>query len=64
MHDFIASGWRRRLMSTVLILMPLAAAHAADWPAQPLKLVVPFGPGSSPDQVARIVGDKAGSILG
>nr|WP_242697517.1 tripartite tricarboxylate transporter substrate binding protein [Bordetella petrii] len=44
--------------------MPLATAHAAGWPAQPLKLVVPFGPGSSPDQVARIVGDKAGSILG
>ncbi|MBO1112029.1 tripartite tricarboxylate transporter substrate binding protein [Bordetella petrii] len=64
MHDLIASGWRRRLLSTVLILMPLATAHAAGWPAQPLKLVVPFGPGSSPDQVARIVGDKAGSILG
>ena len=64
MHDFIASGWRRRLLSAVLIVMPLAAAQAADWPAQPLKLVVPFGPGSSPDQVARIVGDKAGNILG
>ncbi|MRT33212.1 tripartite tricarboxylate transporter substrate binding protein, partial [Xylella fastidiosa subsp. multiplex] len=40
-------------------------AQAADaWPTQPLKAIVPFGPGSSPDQVARIVGEKAGAILG
>ncbi|KAG1255594.1 hypothetical protein G6F68_010238 [Rhizopus microsporus] len=44
---------------------PLAAAQTADaWPTQPLKAIVPFGPGSSPDQVARIVGEKAGAILG
>ncbi|KNY11730.1 ABC transporter substrate-binding protein [Achromobacter piechaudii] len=44
---------------------PLTAAQAADaWPAQPLKAIVPFGPGSSPDQVARIVGEKASAILG
>ncbi|MGE8588641.1 MAG: tripartite tricarboxylate transporter substrate binding protein, partial [Alcaligenes sp.] len=44
---------------------PLSSAHAADaWPAQPLKAVVPFGPGSSPDQVARVVGEKASAILG
>ncbi|AZY49151.1 ABC transporter substrate-binding protein [Bordetella avium] len=40
------------------------AAHADNWPAQPLKAIVPFVPGSSPDQVARIVSEKAGSILG
>ena len=44
----------------------LASAHGqtAPWPNQPLKLIVPFGPGSSPDQVARIVGEKAGALLG
>lgn len=44
---------------------PIAAAQAADaWPSQPLKAIVPFGPGSSPDQVARVVGEKASAILG
>jgi tripartite-type tricarboxylate transporter receptor subunit TctC len=46
------------------VLAPLAATAADAWPTQPLKAVVPFGPGSSPDQVARIVSEKAGAILG
>ena len=45
-------------------LAPLAAAQAQAWPSQPLKALVPFGPGSSPDQVARIVTEKAGALLG
>ncbi|MCD0502847.1 Bug family tripartite tricarboxylate transporter substrate binding protein [Bordetella petrii] len=64
MHDITPHRWRRQLFSALLVVMPLAAAHGADWPAQPLKLIVPFGAGSSPDQVARVVGEKAGSLLG
>ena len=44
-------------------LAPMAAAQAQAWPSQPLKALVPFGPGSSPDQVARIVTEKA-ALLG
>ncbi|NYE23100.1 tripartite-type tricarboxylate transporter receptor subunit TctC [Pigmentiphaga litoralis] len=63
---------RRRTVLTLgasLMAMALSGAAlpvlAADaFPSQPLKLVVPFGPGSSPDQVARIVGEKAGALLG
>ncbi|MFC4276107.1 Bug family tripartite tricarboxylate transporter substrate binding protein [Achromobacter aloeverae] len=56
----------RRLLAILGIaaLAPLAAAHADTWPSQPFKVIVPFGAGSSPDQVARIVGEKAGAILG
>lgn len=55
----------RALALGLVALAPLGAAQAADaWPSQPLKALVPFGPGSSPDQVARIVGEKAGAILG
>lgn len=55
----------RALMLALAASAPFAAAHATDaWPAQPLKAIVPFGPGSSPDQVARIVSEKAGAILG
>ena len=65
----VARKFARRIASRALALglaalAPLAAAHADAWPAQPLKAIVPFGPGSSPDQVARIVGEKAGALLG
>jgi len=54
-----------RLVLTALIsLSPILAAHAAEWPTQPLRLIVPFGPGSSPDQMARVVGEEVSRILG
>lgn len=54
------------VLGTVGQIGGLASAYgqAGAWPEQPLKLIVPFGPGSSPDQVARIVGEKAGALLG
>ena len=33
-------------------------AAAADWPKGPVHVVVPYGPGSTPDIIARIVGDR------
>ncbi len=39
----------------------LAAAQpvaGADWPKGPVHIVVPYGPGSTPDIIARIVADK------
>ena len=41
-----------------------ASAQTSDWPAkQPLTLIVPFGPGSSPDTMARAVAEEAGRTL-
>ena len=37
---------------------------AQTWPARPIKLVVPFTPGSSPDYVARLIADPLGQALG
>lgn len=34
------------------------------WPTKPIKLVVPYGPGSSPDVIARIVAEKLSPRLG
>src|SRR3546814_1389104 len=44
------------------ISMPVVAAD--KWPAKPLTLVVPFGPGSSPDVAARLIAEQASQTLG
>ena len=41
-----------------------ALAQAPAWPSKPVKLVVPYGAGSSPDVIARIVGEKLAVRLG
>src|SRR5882757_622180 len=39
--------------------------HAQDkYPSKPVKVVVPFGPGSATDIVMRIVGEQMRAILG
>lgn len=47
----------RKIMSLLLLAsLTLWAgdARAQDWPAHPVKIIVPFAPGSTPDVVARV----------
>lgn len=39
-------------------------AHAQDFPAKPIKLIVPFPPGGPNDIIARVVGAKMSELLG
>jgi len=39
-------------------------ARADTWPAKPIRMIVPFPPGSSPDLIARIVTEKLATVLG
>ena len=55
---------RRPLLAAGLaVLTPIAAR--GDWkPAKPLRLVVPYGPGGSADQVARLYAERMSAGLG
>src|SRR5712692_6730614 len=66
MKSFAASKPFRGFCSLALVLgLALSGtAHAQTFPARPVKLVVPFGPGGSSDVVARIMADGATEALG
>jgi tripartite-type tricarboxylate transporter receptor subunit TctC len=50
-------------VSTTLITSPPANAQSTDWPTRTIKMIVPFGPGSTPDILARLVADKMSQNL-
>jgi tripartite-type tricarboxylate transporter receptor subunit TctC len=55
-----------RVIAAVLaaLLMPLAAAQAQPYPSKPIRFVIPFGPGSASDALARIAGQELSQTLG
>jgi tripartite-type tricarboxylate transporter receptor subunit TctC len=54
------------LRFAAVLLLSLAAPFAAlaqDWPAKPVRFIVPFPPGGSVDPLARLLGVKLGDAL-
>jgi tripartite-type tricarboxylate transporter receptor subunit TctC len=39
-------------------------AFAQEWPTRPVKLYIPFGPGSTPDMIGRLIADRLQQKLG
>src|ERR1700720_3845074 len=55
----------RLLLLTLAALTAASPAQAQDkYPSRPIKVIVPFGPGSATDIVIRIVGEAMRPILG
>jgi tripartite-type tricarboxylate transporter receptor subunit TctC len=51
----------KRIALTVLMLTAISLPAAAqDWPPKTVHIIAPFGPGSTPDIVARMIADGLG----
>ncbi|WP_043112806.1 Bug family tripartite tricarboxylate transporter substrate binding protein, partial [Pseudacidovorax intermedius] len=55
---------KRRLAMALLACAAALPALAADWPAKPITLIVPFPAGGSTDALARLIGQRLSEKLG
>jgi tripartite-type tricarboxylate transporter receptor subunit TctC len=56
--------WARLALSLLGFCLATLPAAAQDWPSKPVKIMVPFGAGSTPDVVARMIADHLQKKLG
>jgi tripartite-type tricarboxylate transporter receptor subunit TctC len=54
---------KRAIAAAMVLVLGSAFAAAQDWPAKPVKIVVPFAAGATPDIVARLIADDLQSRL-
>jgi len=55
---------KRLLALLTCLLLPVFATAQAPYPTKPIKIVIPFGPGSSTDTIIRILAEPVGAALG
>ena len=56
--------FRKYIVASFVALLGLGAAHAADYPTRPIRMLVAFPPGGPTDSSIRIIGDKLGDLMG
>jgi tripartite-type tricarboxylate transporter receptor subunit TctC len=55
---------RRIIAAAFTVLLGVLPAAAQEWPARPVRIIVPFAAGSTPDLVARLVAERMQDKLG
>ena len=50
------------LVTGLALLLPVMTATAQDFPAHPIRLIVPFPPGGPSDIIARVIGQRMSEI--
>jgi len=56
-------GRREATLGGIAALASTRVQAQQAYPAKPIRLIVPYGPGGSADQVARIYAEKVSSML-
>ena len=49
---------KRYIVTAVAILFGASCAHAQEWPAKSVRIIVPFAAGATPDVVARLIAER------
>jgi len=52
-----------RILAVVVAVLFAQAAHAADWPSKPIRIVVPFAAGGAADVWARVIAEQLSTAL-
>ena len=52
-----------KILLILLLVLP-GAANAQEWPAKPVRMVVPYAAGGLPDTMTRILGVRLGEAIG
>ena len=64
MRDAIGAGRSFTYAIAAAVSICPAALWAQEYPSKPIRYIVPFEPGASPDVVGRILGDRLTRLLG
>src|SRR6185436_400178 len=53
-----------RWLIAALLALAALAAQAQDWPAKPIRIIVPFPPGQGADIIGRLLAERLTPVLG
>jgi len=56
--------FRSVLFGLACLATAMGVAHTQEWPAKPVRIVVPFSPGGSSDQLARLLAPEFSTTFG
>lgn len=59
----MATGFKQLLSAAALCLFSMTAAHAQDYPDRPIRIIVPFSPGTPLDLITRAIAPKVSEAL-